>query len=52
MSGPWSNSGYVEVAGARLYYEVAGEGEPLVVAHPGIANLRMWDDQEEAFAAR
>ena len=52
MSGPQAPSGYVDVEGARLYYEVAGEGQPLVMAHAGIANLRMWDDQVDAFAPR
>ncbi len=58
MSSLQSNSGYVDVSGARLYYEVAGgsgpsaEGQPLVMVHAGIANLRMWDDQVPAFAER
>lgn len=33
-----------------LYYEVAGEGHPLVFVHAGIADSRMWDDQFDAFA--
>lgn len=45
-------SGYADVNGAKLYYEVAGEGHPLVFLHAGIANLRMWDDQFSAFADR
>lgn len=47
-----SASGYVDVNGGKLYYEVAGEGHPLVLIHAGIANLRMWDDQWEAFTSR
>src|SRR5215210_871503 len=39
-----------EVNGAGIYYEVAGEGEPLVLVHAGIADSRMWDDQLAAFA--
>jgi 2-hydroxy-6-oxonona-2,4-dienedioate hydrolase len=39
-----------EVNGARVYYEVAGEGEPLVLVHAGIADSRMWDDQLDDFA--
>jgi pimeloyl-ACP methyl ester carboxylesterase len=38
-------SGFADVNGARLYYEVAGEGEPLTLIHAGIADHRMWDDQ-------
>jgi pimeloyl-ACP methyl ester carboxylesterase len=45
-------SGTAEVQGARLYYEVAGRGHPLVLIHAGIADCRMWDDQFEVFARR
>lgn len=47
-----SQSGMAEVNGTRLYYEVAGEGHPLVLIHAGIADSRMWDDQFDAFAQR
>jgi 2-hydroxy-6-oxonona-2,4-dienedioate hydrolase len=40
------------VNGATLYYELVGEGEPLVLVHAGIADSRMWDPQIEAFAQR
>jgi pimeloyl-ACP methyl ester carboxylesterase len=40
---------WADVNGARLYYEVAGEGHPLVLIHAGIAGSRMWDDQVAAF---
>jgi pimeloyl-ACP methyl ester carboxylesterase len=43
-------SGTAEVNGARIYYEVTGEGEPLVLVHAGIADSRMWDDQFDDFA--
>jgi 2-hydroxy-6-oxonona-2,4-dienedioate hydrolase len=43
-------TGTAEVNGARIYYEVAGEGEPLVLVHAGIADSRMWDAQLVAFA--
>ncbi len=38
-------SGYVQVEDGRLYYEVAGEGPPLVMIHAGFLDSRMWDDQ-------
>ena len=44
--------GFAEVNGASLYYDVAGNGEPLVLVHAGIADCRMWDGQFEAFAER
>jgi 3-oxoadipate enol-lactonase len=42
--------GYVGTNGARLYYEVDGEGPDVLAIHAGIANLRMWDDQVDALA--
>jgi 3-oxoadipate enol-lactonase len=47
-----AETGFLEVNGGRLYYEVEGEGHPLTLIHAGIANLRMWDDQVPAFAER
>jgi len=45
-------SGYCEAAGARIYYEVEGEGEPVLFIHAGVANLRMWDQQAAALGDR
>jgi pimeloyl-ACP methyl ester carboxylesterase len=45
-------TGTTEVNGARIYYESAGEGEPLVLVHAGIADSRMWEGQLAAFADR
>ena len=46
------DSGYVEVPGGRLYYEVEGSGHPLLLIHGGLGTLRMWDGQVAAFAER
>ena len=46
-----SEKGYVDIAGAPHYYEVVGNGYPLVLIHEGIADSRMYDPQVEAFAA-
>ena len=43
-------SGFAEINGARLYYEDAGQGFPIVMVHAGIADHRMWDDQFPVFA--
>ena len=45
-----AETGFAEVGGASLYYEVTGEGHALVLLHAGIADRRMWDGQFEEFA--
>src|SRR5215217_7193101 len=44
------DSRMVRVNGAELYYEVGGEGQPLVLLHDGLLDRRVWDDQFVAFA--
>jgi len=43
-------TGIADIEEASLYYEIAGEGPYLVLAHAGIADRRMWDDQFPVFA--
>src|SRR5215216_6924328 len=43
-------TGFADLHGGRLYYEIAGEGPFLVLAHAGIADHTMWDDQFPVFA--
>jgi 3-oxoadipate enol-lactonase len=43
-----TETGTLEANGARIYYEVEGAGDPIVLIHAGVANLRMWDDQVAA----
>ena len=45
-------TGYAGVDGARLYYEVAGAGTPLVFIHGLGADARVWDPQVDFFARR
>jgi 3-oxoadipate enol-lactonase len=45
-------SGFLDVSGGKLYYEVEGEGHPLLLIHGGLGSLRMWDGQVPAFAER
>ncbi|HEY0605679.1 MAG TPA: alpha/beta hydrolase [Herpetosiphonaceae bacterium] len=45
-------SGFAEVNGTRLYYEIAGSGQPLVMIHAGVADRRLWDEQWQVFAER
>lgn len=46
-----TESGFVQVDNARLYYETAGEGIPVVMIHAGVADSRQWNN-EFAFFAR
>jgi pimeloyl-ACP methyl ester carboxylesterase len=43
-------SGYTNQDGARLYFEEAGRGFPLVLVHTGNSDMRMWDEQFTIFA--
>ena len=43
-------TGFAEINGARIYYEVAGSGAPLVFVHAYALDCRMWDDQFDHFA--
>lgn len=45
-------TGFAEVNGAKLYYEMMGEGHPLVLIHGGYMDTKMWDDQFAVFAER
>lgn len=38
-------TGYAEVNGTKLYYELAGKGEPLVLVHGNFGDRRHWDFQ-------
>jgi 2-hydroxy-6-oxonona-2,4-dienedioate hydrolase len=39
----------ISVNGGNLYYEIAGSGPTLVLAHAGFVDGRMWDSQWEDF---
>lgn len=41
---------YAQVSGARLYYEEAGSGFPVILLHGLGADTRIWDYQFEPFA--
>jgi CubicO group peptidase (beta-lactamase class C family) len=45
-----TETGYADVNGARLYYEMAGEGEPIVMIHGLGWDNRDWDYQFAEFA--
>jgi 3-oxoadipate enol-lactonase len=43
-------TGYAELNDTTLYFEIAGEGRPLVLLHGGLVDRRLWDDQFAVFA--
>jgi pimeloyl-ACP methyl ester carboxylesterase len=47
-----SNSGFCEVNGGNIYYEVFGEGFPLVMIHDGLVHSEVWDAQVTAFSGQ
>ena len=40
---------HIEVNGLRIYYEVHGEGQPLVLVHGGTATSQSWASHLPAF---
>jgi pimeloyl-ACP methyl ester carboxylesterase len=45
-------SGYVQLGDVHAYYEEDGEGEPLVLLHPGLADSRAFEEYLPALAER
>lgn len=46
-----AKSGFVKIDKAQIYYEIAGQGTPLVMIHAGVADSRQWNN-EFAFFSR
>ena len=47
---PQTVTGFAEVNSTKLFYEVAGEGHPLVLIHGGLVDHHLWDEQFATFA--
>lgn len=43
-------SGFTEINDSRIYYEIKGTGEPLVLIHGWSFDSRSWDDQFDIFS--
>ena len=43
-------SGFIGIGNAKLYYELSGEGQPLVLIHAGVADNRQWNNEFAHFA--
>lgn len=45
-------NGYAPIHNGELYYEVDGQGHPLVLIHAGVADHTMWDAHAPVLASR
>jgi pimeloyl-ACP methyl ester carboxylesterase len=45
-----ARTGFVEANGAKLYYDLLGDGRTLTLVHAGYVDRRMWDAQFAVFA--
>ena len=43
---------HIVLNGARIHYERAGSGMPVIMLHAGVADQRMWEPQVSAFAEK
>jgi pimeloyl-ACP methyl ester carboxylesterase len=50
MSEVEIETGFIDLDDTRLYYEVVGQGEPIVLIHGRFGDRRHWDAQFEALA--
>ena len=50
MPSPKIEFGYVLVDTAKIYYEVAGSGPPLIMIHAGVADSRQWNNEFANFS--
>ncbi|MDQ3211003.1 MAG: alpha/beta fold hydrolase, partial [Actinomycetota bacterium] len=50
---PEREEGFVDLSGdGRLHYEIAGAGPFVTLLHPGLWDMRTWDDQFEPWLER
>ena len=50
MPSPRIESGYVLIDNAKIYYQVAGRGTPLIMIHAGVADSRQWKNEFAHFS--
>jgi pimeloyl-ACP methyl ester carboxylesterase len=43
VSIPQTTSGFAPSGNAKIYYETAGAGQPIIMIHAGVADSRQWD---------
>ncbi len=50
MSSTNPISGFASLHNARIHYEIAGEGQPFVMIHAGVADSRQWNNEFAHFS--
>jgi 2-hydroxy-6-oxonona-2,4-dienedioate hydrolase len=45
-----NQTGQADINHARIYYQIAGEGEPFVMIHAGVADSRQWNNEFTYFS--
>lgn len=45
-----TETGFIGIENAKLYYELSGVGQPLVLIHAGVADNRQWNNEFAHFA--
>jgi pimeloyl-ACP methyl ester carboxylesterase len=50
MSTAQTTSGFVNIDQAKIYYEMAGKGMPLLMIHAGVADSRQWNNEFAEFS--
>lgn len=43
-------TGFAEINGAKIYFEMAGKGQPFVMIHAGVADSRQWNNEFSYYA--
>jgi len=52
QTSPKDTTGYVDVAGGRLYYEECGSGSAVILLHDGLLHSVVWDDMWPALCSK
>ena len=50
--GKDKQTGYADIGKCKLYYEIKGEGTPLIMIHAGMLSKEIWDPQFNEFAKK
>jgi len=50
VNGAAAETGYLDIPGGRMYYEVTGAGHPFLMIHADVADNSMWDEEVAKFS--